>query len=95
MKDVESSKEDSIETEKDKTTQESNNNDKEEDSSGDASSSSLSDKGEIITQEEDCKKPIKTMISIKGTTQKQKLLALCITPPHNPGESKHQELGWL
>eukprot|EP00957_Ditylum_brightwellii_P006195 469023-Ditylum_brightwellii.AAC.1 len=89
--DGENSRDDPIETKKGKITLESNNDDKQEDSNGDDLSSSLSDEGEIIPQEEDCKQPKITMMSIKVVTQKQKLLALCNTLPHNPGESKHQE----
>eukprot|EP00957_Ditylum_brightwellii_P024390 1841072-Ditylum_brightwellii.AAC.1 len=61
-------KEDSNETEKEKINQESNNDDEEEDSSGDDSSSSSLDEGEIITQEDNCKKPKTTMMSIKAMT---------------------------
>eukprot|EP00957_Ditylum_brightwellii_P164347 12511811-Ditylum_brightwellii.AAC.1 len=38
-----------------------------------------------ITQEEEFKKPTKPMMSINVMTQKQKLLALCNTPPHDLG----------
>eukprot|EP00957_Ditylum_brightwellii_P092953 7077692-Ditylum_brightwellii.AAC.1 len=62
MTDGKQGREDSIETEKDKTTQESNNDDDEEDSSGDDLSSSSLDKGEIIKQEKACKNLRKTMM---------------------------------
>eukprot|EP00957_Ditylum_brightwellii_P091437 6962359-Ditylum_brightwellii.AAC.1 len=85
------SKEDGMEMVKEKLSSELNNDDKEEDSSKDNLSSSSLEEEDPITQEEEFKKPTKHTMAINVMAQKQNLLALHNTPPHDLGESKQQE----